>query len=89
MSLKQQAHALIDNLEDEEALQRVISYIILNRKADNTHHSSVSAPISESNEKWQAFMKLEAWKSRNPYPPDYDCDAARREAMEDKYGRFA
>ena len=89
MNLKQQAHTMIDAMEDEESVQRVIWFMIQNRQTNAAVTHTPAAPETDEDAKWKAFLKLEAWKKQNPFPEDYDCEAVRREAMEDRYGRFA
>ena len=84
MTLKQQAHTIIDAMEDEESIQRVIWFMNQTRKMNflETRHPIAAEPNEDT--KWQAFLKLETWKQKNPFPKDYDCEAVRRETMEDR-----
>ena len=82
MTLQQQAHRLIDAMGEEE----LRAWILLIGKRE-TAMQEETAPNHD--DKWRAFLELEAWKKRNPFPENYDCEAARREAMEGKYGRLA
>ncbi len=82
MTLQQQAHTLIDAMGEDEL--RALILLIGNRNAVRHEKST-----SETDDKWRAFLRLEAWKKQNPFPENYDCEAARREAMEETYGRFA
>lgn len=43
---------------------------------------------NSSSEKRQAFLHMEELKRKYPFPKDYDYEQARREAMEEKYGRI-
>ena len=82
MTLKQQAYTLIDAMGEDE----LRAWIFLIGKRESAIQEK-TAPNRD--DKWQAFLELEAWKKRNPFPDNYDCEAARREAMEEKYGRLA
>ena len=78
---------MIDSLPDDESIQFFIDMIKqFNAVVRNKEKGeSVQADISP---KRQAFLRMEERKKNNPFPKDYDCDAVRKEAMAEKYGRF-
>lgn len=83
MATKQEAHTMIDRL-DERDLQKVVNFISrLNSAPEDAEKRRQS--------RRQAFEELEALrKEAGRYVPEQmNFDAARSEAMEEKYGRFA
>ena len=84
MTLRQEAYAMIDDL-DEDSLQTVIETI-------RSVKPDVAAKVErESLQKSQrAFERLEELRKQAYLyvPKDFDYEAARAEAMEEKYGRF-
>ena len=85
MTLRQEAYAMINDL-DEDSLQTVIE-MIRSVKPD------VAQKVEEESlqRSRKAFEHLEELRKQAYLyiPKDFDYEAARAEAMEEKYGRFA
>lgn len=46
------------------------------------------AAVLSGTSKMRIYEAMEAMKRRSPFPRDYDPNAAREAAFEEKYGRF-
>lgn len=86
MTLRQEAYAMIDSLPDDDSVKFFIDMIrrfnVVTRRTEEIPESKKSF-----SEKRQAFLHMEELKRMYPFPKDYDYEQARREAMEEKYGR--
>ncbi len=85
MTLRQEAHAMIDSLPDDESIRFFIDMIrrfnVVTKQMEQKE--DIQSP---STEKRQAFLHMEELKKKYPFPKDYDYEQVRREAMEEKYG---
>lgn len=86
MTLRQEAYAMIDSLPDDDSVKFFIDMIkrfnVVTRKTEEIPESKKSF-----SEKRQAFLHMEELKRKYPFPKNYDYEQARREAMEERYGR--
>lgn len=85
MTLKQEAYEKIDSLPNDESIRFVINIIdqfkaAINRTAVDVGEEDVLSA------KRQAFLHMEEMKKKRPFPPDYDYEKARDEAVAEKYG---
>ena len=87
MTLRQEAHSMIDTLPDDDSIQFFIDMIkqfnSVLKKAEKKETSRTAL-----SEKKQAFLRMEERKKAHPFPKDYDFEQARKEAVTEKYGRF-
>lgn len=85
MTLRQEAHAMIDSLPNDDSVRFFIDMIrqfnAVTKKTEPT-----PAPQTSPSEKRQAFLHMEELKKQYPFPKDYDYEQVRRETMEEKYG---
>ena len=85
MTLRQEAHAMIDSLPNDDSIRFFIEMIkrfnVVTKKTERISESQ--NPVSE---KRQAFLHMEELKKKYPFPKDYDYEQVRRETMEEKYG---
>lgn len=86
MTLRQEAYSMIDSLPDDDSVKFFIDMIkrfnIVIGKTEN-----ISEPQNSLSEKRQAFLHMEELRKKYPFPPNYDYEQIRKEAMEEKYGR--
>ena len=86
MTLRQEAHSMIDALPSDASLRYVIEMMRnFSRFSDD---NAVAQQNQEKRRKLDALNHMEELRRQYPIPRDYDFDQARREAMEEKYGRF-
>lgn len=85
MTLRQEAHAMIDSLPNDDSVRFFIE-MIRQFNAVTKKAGQIPAPQSSPSEKRQAFLNMEKLKKQYPFPKDYDYEQVRREAMEEKYG---
>ena len=85
MTLRQEAYAMIDSLPDDDSVKFFIDMIkrfnIVVGKTERIFETQDSF-----SEKRQAFLHMEELKKKYPFPPNYDYEQIRKEAMEEKYG---
>ena len=87
MTLRQEAHSMIDALPTDESLRYVIGVI-----REFSQFLDTNPPVcqpTDTSEKRRAFLRMEELRRTHPIPDDYDLEQARREAVEAKYGRFS
>ncbi len=81
MTLRQEAHAMIDSLPNDDSIRFFIEMIrqfnIVTRKTEQT-----SALQTSTSEKRQAFLRMEELKKQYPFPKDYDYELVRDELVE-------
>ena len=84
MTLRQQAHTLIDGMSDRRI--RFIIDMIQRMEPELTEDEE----DAEQRERMKALEELESFRKRAHlyFPKDFDYEAARAEAMEEKYGSF-
>ena len=85
MTLRQEAHAMIDSLPNDDSIRFFID-MIRQFNIITTKTGQMPEPQNSSSEKRQAFLHMEALKKKYPFPKDYDYEQVRRETMEEKYG---
>lgn len=85
MTLRQEAYAMIDSLQDEDSLRFFID-MIKRFNVVTKRTGEISGVQSALSEKRQAFLHMEELKKKYPFPKDYDYEQVRRESMEEKYG---
>lgn len=87
MTLRQEAHAMIDSLPNDDSIRFFIEMIrqfnVVTRKT-----GQISVLQTSPAEKRQAFLRMEELKKQYPFPKDYDYEQVRKETMEEKYGSF-
>lgn len=81
MTLRQEAHAMIDSLPNDDSIRFFIEMIrqfnIVTRKTEQTPVLQTS-----TSEKRQAFLRMEELKKQYPFPKDYDYELVRDELVE-------
>lgn len=85
MTLRQEAHAMIDSLPNDDSIRFFIDMI---RQFNIIMMKTGQMPESQNSpsDKRQAFLHMEELKKKYPFPKDYDYEQVRRETMEEKYG---
>lgn len=85
MTLRQEAYAMIDSLQDDDSLRFFIDMIrrfnVVTKRTEE-----ISGGQSMLSEKRQAFLHMEELRKKYPFPKDYDYEQVRRVSMEQKYG---
>lgn len=85
MTLRQEAYAMIDSLQDDDSLRFFIDMIrrfnVVTKRTEE-----ISGSQSTLSEKRQVFLHMEELRKKYPFPKDYDYEQVRRESMEQKYG---
>lgn len=81
MTLKQEAHSMIDELQDEESVRFFVTML---RQYKNLNSRRTSSSSTEMRSKKQAFKHMEEMKKAAGYPKNYDFEQVRREAMAEK-----
>lgn len=85
MTLRQEAYAMIDSLQDDDSLRFFIDMIrrfnVVTKRTEE-----ISWSQSTLSEKRQVFLHMEELRKKYPFPKDYDYEQVRRESMEQKYG---
>lgn len=85
MTLRQEAHAMINLLPNDDSVRFFIEMIrqfnVVMSKTGQTATLQTS-----SSEKRQAFLRMEELKKQYPFPKDYDYEQVRKETMLEKYG---
>ena len=87
MTARQEAHAMIDEMPEEsiQALIPVMAKLIPFRKKEPANEERTENSISS---KMQAFLEMEELRKQKCFPADFDWEAERREAVNEKYGSF-
>ena len=83
MTLKQEAHSIIEELQDEESVRFFVTML---RQYKDLSRSRTSGSPPEMRTKKQAFMHMEAMKKAAGYPKNYNYEQVCREAMAEKPG---
>lgn len=83
MTLKQEAHSMIEELQDEESVQFFVTML---RQYKTLSRRRTSDSLPEPVAKRQAYKRMEEMKKAAGYPKNYDYEQVRREAMTGKYG---
>lgn len=83
VTLKQEAHSMIDELQDEESVRFFVTML---RQYKDLNRRRAAGPVSETGAKKQAYKHMEEMKKATGYPKNYDYEQVRREAMTEKYG---
>ena len=81
MTLRQEAHAMIDSLPNDDSIrffiEMIIQFNIVTIKTKKT-----TAMQTSTSEKRQAFLRMEELKKQYPFPKDYDYELVRDELVE-------
>ena len=86
MTLRQEAHSMIDTLPTEESLRYMVEVMRECTRFLGIEASSLRT--ADADEKLRALEHMEELREKYPIPADYDYEGARRQAVEAKYGRF-
>ena len=78
MTLRQEAHAMIDSLPDDDSLRFFID-MIRQFNVITTKMRQMPEPQNFPSEKRQAFLHMEELKKKYPFPKDYDYEQVRTE----------
>lgn len=81
MTLRQEAYAKIDALSDN-GIRLVIALADEILKQSNPE----PVPASDADEKRAAFLDAINHRRLHSFPPNFDCEKAREEAIMEKYG---
>lgn len=81
MTLRQEAYEKMAGLSDS-SLRLVIALV------DEMHRQSNPEPVpaSDADEKRAAFLDAINHRRLHSFPPNFDCEKAREEAIMEKYG---
>ena len=84
MTLRQEAHTLLDEIQDEEGLRLIIG--IIERFQHPSEYKENHLEKKEISKKQLALKEMELLRQTSPFSKNLDYDKEREEAMREKYG---
>lgn len=84
MTLRQEAHTLLDTIQDDEGIRLIIG--IIERFQHSSRYKETNPVKKDISKKQLALKEMEILRQTSPFSVDIDYDKEREEAIREKYG---